>query len=137
MRYPFLDWDLVSFVLAIPFQHWPPPGQFQRIHREALRPDLPSAIYKRLGKAEFTPAVINRIDVQLAEISNIFTSGRWESEAFVDRSRAVELLSRFRLAPSSRTLMDSYSIWAIASLETWLRAAVGYGKLPLSQEGYL
>jgi len=129
MRYPFLDWDLVSFVLAIPFQHWPPPGEFQRIHREALRPDLPEAIYRRFGKAEFTPAVVNRVDAQLSEIICIFSNGTWKSEAFVDRRQAQELLARFRQAPSSRTLMDAYSIWAIASLETWLRAVVGYGKL--------
>ena len=129
MRYPFLDWDLVSFVLAIPFQHWPPPGEFQRIHREALRPDLPDAIYRRFAKAEFTPAVTNRVDLQVAEITDILSNGVWRSEAFVNRRRAVQALSRFRQVPSSRTLMDAYSIWAIASLETWLRAVVGYGKL--------
>jgi asparagine synthase (glutamine-hydrolysing) len=126
VRYPFLDWDLIAFTLGIPFEHWPPPGEFARLHRHALRADLPAEIYGRYSKAEFAPAVVNSVEAQLPTIHDVFHDGPWASERLVSQRRARELLLRFRNVSASRDLVSAYHLRAITSLETWLRAVLRY-----------
>jgi asparagine synthase (glutamine-hydrolysing) len=123
--FPFLDWDLVQFTLALPSRYWRPRGWLARIHREALRRDLPAEIYARRSKAEFSSAMINRVRAGLAIISDLFEGGAWASTNYVDRAKARRLLADFKGA-SSPTFAAAYHLWAIASVEAWLRRVLGY-----------
>jgi asparagine synthase (glutamine-hydrolysing) len=125
VSFPFLDWDLVQFTLAVPPQHWPAPRWLARLHREALRADLPPAVYSRQSKADFTTAMANRVTLNLPGISSLLESGSWASAAFVERSAARRLLAAFQTSPSP-DFGVSYAVWAIASLEAWLRQILRY-----------
>jgi len=120
MWFPFLDWDLVSFVLALPVQYWPGPQHHGRIHREALRTELPEAIYTRKTKAEFTPALARRVRVQLDTISDLLDGATWLAGRWVDQRKARSLRDQFVRDPKG-TFETSYGLWAIASTEAWLR----------------
>ena len=125
MAFPFLDWDLVQFVLSLPLRHWPTRRLRARLHREALRRDLPAAIYTRNSKAEFTPAMTNRVRRNLDLVSDLIEGKSWESGRFVDQGAARRLLADFRIqiAPPFAAV---YHLWAIASLEAWLREILRY-----------
>ena len=128
---PFLDWDLVTFVLAVSPEHWPAPGWLARFHREALRRDLPPEVYYRRSKAEFTSAVANRIRCGLPIIRELCYGSRWESARFVAQTDARSLVENFA-SVSTPTFAGLYHLWAIASLEAWLRCVLDY---PTSQSG--
>lgn len=119
MAFPFLDWDLVQFILAVPPRFWPAPHWLARFHREALRGDLPPAIYSRYSKAEFTSAMVNQVRRNLDVIEQLFDETTWRAERFIDRHRARDLLRRFRAA-TAPGFVATYHLWAIASVEAWL-----------------
>ena len=125
ITFPFLDWDLVSFVLAVSLRHWPAPRWLVRFHREALRGDLPRDVYQRRSKAEFTSAVINRVRFGLSTIKELCDGSRWEAARFVAQVDARRLVDDFATAPTP-SFIEAYYVWSIASLEAWLRAVLDY-----------
>jgi asparagine synthase (glutamine-hydrolysing) len=127
LAFPFLDWDLVAFTMAVHPKHWPVPSISSRFQREALRPDLPPEVYVRQSKADFTSAMTNRVAGNLDAISGLFERGPWLSERFVDRGRARNILKSFQQVTdvSAKTVFD---LWSIASVEAWLRRISAYSK---------
>ncbi|HLK91583.1 MAG TPA: asparagine synthase-related protein [Polyangia bacterium] len=123
--FPFLDWDLVGFVLAVPVEHWPAPRWLARLHREALRSLLPPAIYLRQSKADFTSAMANRVRRSLAIISELVSGKTFLAGRFVNQKAAMQLLRAFEADPHP-SYASVHAIWAIGSVETWLRAILGY-----------
>ena len=120
-RFPYLDRDLVRFVLTIPYRHWPRPDPFARLHRSLLGDMLPPEIVGRFGKAEFTPALRNRIRRSEQLIRGLIYEGPWASEKYVSRSKAQELWVRVTQGPENVQTLDWRRVWAIVTLETWLR----------------
>ena len=131
---PFLDWDLVTFILALAPEHWPAPGWHARLHREPLRDTLPPSIYRRRSKVEFTSAAVNRTRESLPAISALCLENRWDSESFVAHASARELVAAFTRTPKPG-FASAYSVWAVASLEAWLRRILDYRISP-SQESF-
>ena len=125
MRFPFLDWDLICFVLAVPHQYWPKASGHGRIHREALESVLPAGIHARRSKAEFTSALDNRGRAQLAVISDLVEGTTWASARYVSQNAARRLLSSFR-STTVPDLSQAHAVWAIAALEAWLRRFLSY-----------
>jgi asparagine synthase (glutamine-hydrolysing) len=125
MRFPFLDWDLFSLLLAVPVEHWPKAGGNARIHREALRGVLPERIYRRRTKAEMTPAVVNRVRAQTPVFEAMLEGGPWRSEPYVPRSAARGLFASFRKGEATN-LTEAYALGALIELEAWLRSLLGY-----------
>jgi asparagine synthase (glutamine-hydrolysing) len=125
VAFPFLDWDLIQLVLAVPKRYWPRPGWLVRFQREAMQRDLPPAIYARRTKAEFTAAMINRVRRSLGQISDLCEGGTWSAGRFVDQRQARQMLGNFREA-ASPTFVAAYHLWAVASLEAWLRRLLSY-----------
>jgi hypothetical protein len=124
--FPFLDWDLVQFILALPRRYWPQPRWLARLHREALQRDLPPAIYRRGTKAEFASAMVNRVRRSFPIISDLFDGETWAAGRFVDQNKVRGMLRAFRME-ASPGFVAAYHLWAIASLEAWLRQLSGYG----------
>ena len=88
-RYPYLDRELVEFVLNLPPHCLPGVGRNARIHREAFRPILPAKIADRYAKAEFTPAIANRVRQAIPLIKHVFFTGEWASQKYVTREAAL------------------------------------------------
>lgn len=124
-RYPFLDLDLVSLVLSIPSAYWPPPWPFERLHRSILGNTLPPRIAQRRTKAGFSPALALRVRRHLPTIRDLFSSRDWRSERYVERREAQRLLAELE-SKEHPALSVCYPVWAIATLEAWLRAVSRY-----------
>ncbi len=93
-RFPYLDSDLIRHTLTIPSEYWPRPGPYARLHREALASLLPPKVVNRSTKAEFTPAVVNRIRRAESHIDSILQDSRWLSHRYVDQALARRRLAR-------------------------------------------
>jgi asparagine synthase (glutamine-hydrolysing) len=125
-RFPFADRELVRFVLAIPHQAWPRPNKFARFHRQALHELLPAEVSGRFWKAEFTPALVNRIRRAKPLIDGLLFEGTWASGRYVDQMHAQRL---WRAVPWNDTQigwLQYRQVWAIATLEAWTRSVLRY-----------
>ena len=125
-RFPFLDIDLVRFVLRLSYRYWPPLVPLARLHRAALQDLLPAAVASRWSKAEFTAVLASRIKFAATRIDTLFGEGDWLSALYVDRQRVMDLWARVRAGSGEVSSTDARAVWAIATLETWLRQVSGY-----------
>jgi hypothetical protein len=133
LRFPFLDVDLVEFVLSLGPDCWPAEGPGARLHRTLLGDLVPPLVRNRTSKAVFSARVGERLRAGMRIIEPLFNEGAWLSERYVDRSHARELLGR----AASRPIADWRTYWAewrdvraIAALEAWLRLVCGYNADP-------
>jgi asparagine synthase (glutamine-hydrolysing) len=134
-RFPFLDLDLVNFVLSIPYQHWPAPGPYARLHREALANLLPPEIVARRTKTEFTPALMNRVFYARLEIERLISQDVWVSGQYVHRDRARRFIEGAFASSDADASGDWRQVWAIATLEAWMRAVLRYHPPPIGRTG--
>jgi asparagine synthase (glutamine-hydrolysing) len=133
-RFPFLDRALATFVMSIPYDHWPPPYSDERLHRQALFDILPPTIATRRTKADFTPALARRVDRALPLIRDIFWGKEWLAGRFVDQGGARDLLAKLEASPGSQTFSEWYGAWSIVTLEAWLRGIKRYSPRARSEE---
>ena len=120
-RFPFLDIDLVRFMLSLPFDRWPAPGPYARYHRVALSDLLPLAVRDRSSKAEFTPALANRVRRSALLGRRVLDTGPWISEPYVrrgDARRAWDDAVSHTHTPGGTWRR----LWAIVTLEAWMRS---------------
>src|SRR5262245_24438887 len=129
MRFPFMDWDLVTFALSIPSRLWPPPWPYERLHRRALADILPAAIAQRRGKANASDVLANRVRRQVSVIEALFHASSWASARYVDQRQAQASLAAFARSGSAPFSL-TWSVWAIATLEAWLRRLSSYTAPP-------
>jgi asparagine synthase (glutamine-hydrolysing) len=127
-RFPYLDRELVTFALSVPAHGLPGLVPTARLHREAFRPMLPPAVAARVGKADLTPALRNRLRRAQPRIEALCNDGRsWASHRFVDPDAARRLLRAGTSRPSSLKAADLWHVWRVATLETWTRSILLYG----------
>jgi asparagine synthetase B (glutamine-hydrolysing) len=125
-RFPYLDQDLVEFVLSIPPEHWPSPSVGSRLHREAMGDLLPPSVRARRGKAIFSDAVGGLLKRAAGQITAVFHAGDWLSEKYVRRQEAQNLLARALGGADWRNhWQEWHDVRAIATLEAWLRTVFG------------
>jgi asparagine synthase (glutamine-hydrolysing) len=120
VRYPFLDQELVQFVLSVPPRGWPAPGSYARLHREAMGDALPDAIRLRTTKVGFSQAMAQRVRRAADRLGRLISSGPWASEPWVDRAAAKQLLERV-IGATSPPVGESHAVWRMGALEAWLR----------------
>jgi asparagine synthase (glutamine-hydrolysing) len=133
-RFPFLDLDVVASALSIPSQFWPPPWPFERLHRQALADILPPKVYVRKSKANFDPAFRVRVARHLPSIHELLTGLTWASAQFVDQKDARRLFDLFQ-RPEPPSLSTIYGLWAVATLESWMRRISRYAPPPERGDG--
>jgi asparagine synthase (glutamine-hydrolysing) len=116
-RYPFLDRNLLEFVLAIPREQLVRPGQRRSLMRRALRGTVPDAILERRRKAFITRSPIWKAEQHLRALAS---SGCLASEEvgivdFAQYRRALHAA----LAGSEVPMM---ALLRTMALEQWLEA---------------
>jgi asparagine synthase (glutamine-hydrolysing) len=126
MRYPYLDDDLVDFVLTLSPNDWPLPDPYARLQRTALRQLLPEAVRARTAKAVFSPVVATRMRNAEVALRALFHEGPWASDRWVSRGAAQALFDRAIFATRDADWGDWQAVRAIATLEAWLRRVFGY-----------
>jgi asparagine synthase (glutamine-hydrolysing) len=125
-RFPFLDRDLVQFILTIPYEFWPRPGPFARFHRRALADLLPSEVASRFGKADFTEALANRVRRAQPFLRPLLEDGPWASERYVRRDEARRFCLGVINQNDTSTSNTWRQVWAIVTLEAWMRKVLEY-----------
>jgi asparagine synthase (glutamine-hydrolysing) len=120
-RFPFLDKELVQFVLAIPYFAWPRPRPFERLHRWAMRDLLPQEVAGRYGKAEFTEAIGNEMRQRSVGVENLLAAATWASARYVDRTEIERLWRRILAASNDVGVRSWRALWASFTLENWMR----------------
>jgi asparagine synthase (glutamine-hydrolysing) len=119
VRFPFMDWDLVWFILSIPPARWPPPWTFERLHREALAGLLPPVTRERRSKANFSSALTHRVRRQLPAIRGLVGSPAWRSGRYVDQHGARAAVEQFA-TEAEPSFSSTWAVWSIATIEAWL-----------------
>lgn len=128
-RFPFLELEVVARAFAIPSRYWPPPWPFERLHRQILADVLPEKVRNRRGKATFDAALQMRVRRHLPTIRELVLGSEWASAQFVQKDQARALLRFFEQADSPG-LDATYGLWAIVTVEAWMRRVFRYALSP-------
>jgi len=112
-------------VLSIPFSNWPPSTSYGRLQREFLGTILPAAVRLR-AKAVFSSGIAYRMRLAWPRLRSLFFEGEWRSERFVRRDVAKALIGRGEESTDRDDWRLWRAIWAIGTLEAWLRMISGY-----------
>jgi asparagine synthase (glutamine-hydrolysing) len=120
MRYPFLDAELATYVLATPYEHRLPERRMKSLLRDALADALPPLVRDRATPTTFDADIADAVAAKLDHVRSAIEVGPWLSDRWVDRPAAKALLARFRADTADFALAGP--VWDIAMLELWLRA---------------
>ena len=120
--FPFLDRDLLAFLMAAPGEMQNRDGVPRALLREAMAGILPEAVRARTWKADFTGPANRGIAQDLAQVSARLSHGSLAARfGYLDESRlAAELpgLATELQGPESLALWDLTDLFA---LEVWLQ----------------
>ena len=123
-RAPFLDRDLVAFLLAIPgdVQTWK--GVPKSLLRDAMQSVLPDSIAARRWKGDLTQLANDSAHRSIPLLLEALQSGGLVAEfGYVDRTRAIEALARQHSIDSES--FDGGGTWRLLGLELWLQVFFG------------
>ena len=127
LRQPFLDRDLVGFLLAIPgeVQTWR--GVPKSLLRDAMRSVLPDSIVGRRWKADYSRLGNDAVNQSVPWLLDSLRSGALAVKfGYVDPKGAIEALTSRR--PCHGELFQGADESRLISLELWLRAFFGDGR---------
>ena len=126
IAFPFLDRDLVEFLIGVPGIVLARDGVPKALLRESLSGLTPDAILSRRTKANFTDAVNRSTRQDFAALVTLLTPDPLVVElGYVDAGKLARGLSAARAAlEHSTTSIVSWRVTAVAALELWLRQFV-------------
>lgn len=116
-RVPFLDNDLVDFVLSLPAHLKIRNGWNKYIMRRSLRGYLPPKIIRRRWKVGFTTPEVSWLRAEKDQVLAIFESAHFRSRKYFDAQKVVAAFHEFIKGKTD----DSLLFWRILNLELWLR----------------
>ena len=121
---PFLDRDLMAFVMGIPGAEVTPGGRQRGLHREALEGLLPEQIRLRTDKGDGTAMSNRSIAQQLPAMRSFVSNGGLAAKmGVIDERRLEEGFDR--LTESIETASDfeaGLAVLDVLGLESWMRA---------------
>jgi asparagine synthase (glutamine-hydrolysing) len=120
-RHPFLDSRLIEFALALPGDQKLSGGLTRVVLRAATAGILPEEIRWRKGKADLRPILPHA----LGQVGPVRLGGVLAREAeviapYVDLDALRAVLERYVRVADPR---DAVTLWRVATLGAWLRAA--------------
>jgi asparagine synthase (glutamine-hydrolysing) len=122
IAFPFLDRDLIMFLMGIPgeIQTWK--GVPKGLLREAMRGILPDAITDRTWKANFSHLVNDGMRQDYPQLVNCLGA---ESAAvrrgYLDRTTTDSLLQSYRQQLKNQTSEAAWALSDLLGLELWLQ----------------
>ena len=127
MAFPFLDRDLVEFLISVPGTTLARNGVPKALLREALVGVTPEGILRRCGKGDFTDAVNQSTRRDFAALVNMLGPRSLVVElGYVDADKLQRgVLAAGAALEHSTTSVVSWRMTAMAALEIWLRQFVG------------
>ena len=116
-RLPFLDQELVEWILRLPASAIVSGGWSRRIMREAMRGILPEAIRQRRRKIGFTTPEFRCFRQQRAAIQSLMRSPSFQSRPYWNADAVADA---FRVACVGGS-EESLFFWRTVNVELWLR----------------
>jgi asparagine synthase (glutamine-hydrolysing) len=130
-RFPYLDQNLIEFVLSIPASQLLRPGERRSLMRRALRGIVPDEILSRKTKQLGGRAVVCSLEKHLESVRSMFVQplssrlGYISPSCFLDHVQAALIGKHVHLVRLLRTV----------SLELWLRDLVSRNLINCSDKG--
>lgn len=135
-RYPYLDQDLIEFLLSIPADQLLRPGERRSLMRRSLIGIVPQDILSRRTKATSARTPIVALEKNWEELRAVAQSALMSTLGYVNRDR---FLSAFQAARTGQ-IVNVVKLLSTVSLEFWLRDLVARsllagGAVPISPAG--
>jgi asparagine synthase (glutamine-hydrolysing) len=125
MAFPFLDRDLLAFLLAIPgeVQSWN--GVPKALLREGLRGVLPNAIAERRTKADFTDLVNAGTDQDFPQLVDCLQHGLAVQFGYLQGDVLAEEFARLKDQVQGGTCEVAWKLADLMGFEQWLEVFFG------------
>jgi asparagine synthase (glutamine-hydrolysing) len=123
--FPFLDRDLLSFLIAIPGDVQTPRGIPKALLRDACADVLPTAIVERRWKADFTALVNESVRNDYGGILATIDGGRSAVELGYAAAGVVETRTAATVHEGRPDCEASWALRDLVGLELWLREFAG------------
>lgn len=121
-RYPFLDRDLVDYLLRVPRSRLLKPGRRRFLMRLALTGIVPNEILERRRKAFVSRSPLLRFNVHRHKMTSVFESSELNKAGLIDDAKLRKFIAE---ANSDETVKNlTFALRAIR-LELWLRTNSG------------
>jgi asparagine synthase (glutamine-hydrolysing) len=123
VAFPYLDCDLVHFLMTIPGDIQSHDGVPRGLMRAAMRGVVPDSIIDRRSKGEFTQLANESIELDFGQISELLgSSSRAVEYGYVDGPVLSRLLSEWRHSiRSSHNAIAANRVLQLCGMELWLR----------------
>jgi len=123
IAFPYLDCDLVQFLMSIPGDIQSHDGVPRGLMRAAMRGLVPDAIVDRRGKGEFTRLANRSIDLDFEQIIELLGSSSLAVQyGYVDGPVLWRLLGEWRhTIRSSENAVCANRLLELCGMELWLR----------------
>jgi asparagine synthase (glutamine-hydrolysing) len=129
MSFPFLDRDLIAFLMAIPGEAHARDGVARFLLREAMSGVLPDAIRARTWKSDFSAFVNMGLGDDAAEILRTLHGECLAVRyGYLDSVRLAPELARLAADLKSADCVSSWDLGDTYSLEMWLQVFLGREK---------
>ena len=129
--YPFMDRDLVAFMMAIPGDVVTWQGTYKGLFREAMRGVLPESIRRRDWKADFTRVANDAAADGYSRFRNHFKPDCLSATlGYLDRDMFETRFEGYQSTLTGESIQPPAQVSAVVGLELWLRAffgGVGHG----------
>ena len=122
MAFPFLDKDLIAFMMAIPGEVHAWKGVPKALLREAMTGMVPGAILDRHEKADFTDLVNKALEQNYSRlIDSIKPDGQAIQRGYLNGTVLKESLASLRKGLNGSDCRSAWVLWDLLSLELWLQ----------------
>jgi asparagine synthase (glutamine-hydrolysing) len=118
-RYPYLDRDLVDFLLRTPHEQLVRPGRRRSLMRRALAGVVPSEIVERRQKAYLARRPLLVLKRARSDIERLFRDSLAAEQGFIDPRLFLKALDGVVTGGDSR---QSFALMKTIGFEIWLRS---------------
>jgi hypothetical protein len=138
--FPFLDRDLLAFLMATPGTMQNPNGVPRGLLRDAMAGVLPEPVRVRKGKADFTLPVNAGVAQDAAEIARVLVPGSLGVQhGYFDKNRLGREVTALRAGLGESDCVKSWDLTDLFGLEVWLQVFLAgqsdcMGRRPLGSQ---
>jgi asparagine synthase (glutamine-hydrolysing) len=112
-RHPFLDKDLVEFVLSLPPEYKYSKGWTKVLLRYSMKDILPEKIRSRIDKAEFSEVLTQQLNA--IDIRKIMQESNLVSLELIEQTKIDKLIVAF----DNNNYNELMFLWMVVNLEYW------------------
>ena len=126
VAFPFLDRDLIAFLMAVPGEIQNRDGVPRALLREAMAGVLPEPVRARTWKADFSTTMNRGVGQDLDRISASLTRGSLAARlGYLDERRLAIALPRLAAEVEGPACLGAWDLADLFALEVWLHVFLG------------